>query len=148
MLRTPQHPVPCAGKHAPGVKRRKTCPLVPSAKRGKTYTRYQARENALRKSRIVLVRGKWSWLWLLRNSAFLSQFWPAHVVTRLNKILFEFIIICDPLQERLDFSCAMFGPDGGLVANAPHIPVHLGSMQETVQYQVCTNVFCWHLIRK
>jgi hypothetical protein len=39
-------------------------------------------------------------------------------------------------QERLDFSCAMFGPDGGLVANAPHIPVHLGSMQETVQYQV------------
>ena len=40
------------------------------------------------------------------------------------------------LQERLDFSCAMFGPDGGLVANAPHIPVHLGAMQETVQYQV------------
>ena len=30
----------------------------------------------------------------------------------------------------------MFGPDGGLVANAPHIPVHLGAMQETVQYQV------------
>ena len=35
----------------------------------------------------------------------------------------------------------MFGPDGGLVANAPHIPVHLGSMQETVQYQVWTIVF-------
>ncbi|KAH3776998.1 hypothetical protein DPMN_178432 [Dreissena polymorpha] len=31
----------------------------------------------------------------------------------------------------------MFGPDGGLVANAPHIPVHLGAMQEAVQYQVC-----------
>lgn len=30
----------------------------------------------------------------------------------------------------------MFGPDGGLVANAPHIPVHLGAMQETVQYQL------------
>ena len=47
---------------------------------------------------------------------------------------------CDlapPPQERLDFSCAMFGPDGGLVANAPHIPVHLGAMQEAVQYQVC-----------
>ncbi|KAK3716068.1 hypothetical protein QZH41_007239 [Actinostola sp. cb2023] len=42
----------------------------------------------------------------------------------------------DRIQERLDFSCAMFGPDGGLVANAPHIPVHLGSMQETVKYQV------------
>ncbi|KAH3776973.1 hypothetical protein DPMN_178407 [Dreissena polymorpha] len=30
----------------------------------------------------------------------------------------------------------MFGPDGGLVANAPHIPVHLGAMQEAVQYQM------------
>ncbi|KAK3086761.1 hypothetical protein FSP39_022921 [Pinctada imbricata] len=40
------------------------------------------------------------------------------------------------IKERLDFSCAMFGYDGGLVANAPHIPVHLGAMQETVQYQM------------
>ncbi|XP_014668394.1 PREDICTED: 5-oxoprolinase-like [Priapulus caudatus] len=40
------------------------------------------------------------------------------------------------IKERLDFSCAMFGPDGGLVANAPHIPVHLGAMQETVQFQL------------
>ncbi|XP_077982211.1 5-oxoprolinase-like isoform X2 [Glandiceps talaboti] len=40
------------------------------------------------------------------------------------------------IKERLDFSCAMFGPDGGLVANAPHIPVHLGAMQETVQFQM------------
>lgn len=40
------------------------------------------------------------------------------------------------VQERLDFSCALFGPDGGLVCNAPHIPVHLGAMQEAVQYQV------------
>lgn len=40
------------------------------------------------------------------------------------------------IKERLDFSCAVFGPDGGLVSNAPHIPVHLGAMQETVQYQV------------
>ena len=30
------------------------------------------------------------------------------------------------IKERLDFSCALFGPNGGLVANAPHIPVHLG----------------------
>eukprot|EP00112_Aurelia_sp_Birch-Aquarium-sp1_P015543 Seg3453.3 transcript_id=Seg3453.3/GoldUCD/mRNA.D3Y31 product=5-oxoprolinase protein_id=Seg3453.3/GoldUCD/D3Y31 len=42
------------------------------------------------------------------------------------------------IKERLDFSCAMFGPDGGLVANAPHIPVHLGAMQETVKYQIKT----------
>lgn len=40
------------------------------------------------------------------------------------------------IKERLDFSCALFGPDGGLVSNAPHIPVHLGAMQETVQYQL------------
>lgn len=40
------------------------------------------------------------------------------------------------IKERLDFSCAVFGPDGGLVSNAPHIPVHLGAMQEAVQYQV------------
>ncbi|KAJ3296893.1 hypothetical protein HK104_001044 [Borealophlyctis nickersoniae] len=40
------------------------------------------------------------------------------------------------IKERLDFSCALFGPDGGLVANAPHIPVHLGSMQEAVRWQM------------
>ena len=37
------------------------------------------------------------------------------------------------IKERLDFSCAIFGPRGDLVANAPHIPIHLGSMGETVQ---------------
>ena len=36
------------------------------------------------------------------------------------------------IKERLDFSCALFGPDGGLVANAPHVPVHLGAMSSTV----------------
>ena len=36
------------------------------------------------------------------------------------------------IKERLDFSCALFDPDGGLIANAPHIPVHLGSMGESV----------------
>ena len=40
------------------------------------------------------------------------------------------------IKERLDFSCALFSPDGGLVANAPHIPVHLGSMQEAVRWQM------------
>ena len=42
------------------------------------------------------------------------------------------------IKERLDFSCALFGPDGGLVSNAPHIPVHLGAMQSTVRYQMTT----------
>ncbi|KAF4620213.1 hypothetical protein G7Y89_g14609 [Cudoniella acicularis] len=39
------------------------------------------------------------------------------------------------IKERLDFSCALFGPDGGLVANAPHVPVHLGSMEHAVRFQ-------------
>jgi 5-oxoprolinase (ATP-hydrolysing) len=37
------------------------------------------------------------------------------------------------IKERLDFSCAIFDADGGLVANAPHLPVHLGSMGASVQ---------------
>jgi 5-oxoprolinase (ATP-hydrolysing) len=37
------------------------------------------------------------------------------------------------IKERLDFSCAIFDTGGQLVANAPHIPVHLGSMGESVQ---------------
>ncbi len=36
------------------------------------------------------------------------------------------------IKERLDFSCALFDEQGRLVANAPHIPVHLGSMSESV----------------
>ncbi len=37
------------------------------------------------------------------------------------------------IKERLDFSCAIFDPEGGLVANAPHVPVHLGAMGESVR---------------
>lgn len=37
------------------------------------------------------------------------------------------------IKERLDFSCALFDGDGNLVANAPHVPVHLGSMSESVR---------------
>jgi 5-oxoprolinase (ATP-hydrolysing) len=37
------------------------------------------------------------------------------------------------IRERLDFSCALFEKDGSLVANAPHIPVHLGAMSESVR---------------
>lgn len=39
------------------------------------------------------------------------------------------------IKERLDFSCAIFDPDGNLVANAPHIPVHLGAMGAAVRWQ-------------
>jgi 5-oxoprolinase (ATP-hydrolysing) len=34
------------------------------------------------------------------------------------------------IKERLDFSCALFDASGALVANAPHMPVHLGSMSD------------------
>ncbi|MDB5710138.1 MAG: N-methylhydantoinase [Sphingomonas bacterium] len=37
------------------------------------------------------------------------------------------------IRERLDFSCALFDRDGNLIANAPHIPVHLGSMGESIR---------------
>jgi 5-oxoprolinase (ATP-hydrolysing) len=40
------------------------------------------------------------------------------------------------IKERLDFSCALFGPNGELVANAPHLPVHLGAMSEAVKEQM------------
>jgi 5-oxoprolinase (ATP-hydrolysing) len=43
------------------------------------------------------------------------------------------------IKERLDFSCALFDPTGNLVANAPHIPVHLGSMGESVATVVREN---------
>jgi 5-oxoprolinase (ATP-hydrolysing) len=37
------------------------------------------------------------------------------------------------IKERLDFSCALFDADGALIANAPHMPVHLGSMGDSVR---------------
>lgn len=37
------------------------------------------------------------------------------------------------IKERLDFSCALFDADGALIANAPHVPVHLGAMSESVR---------------
>ncbi|MBN2163903.1 MAG: hydantoinase B/oxoprolinase family protein [Pontiellaceae bacterium] len=43
------------------------------------------------------------------------------------------------VKERLDFSCAIFDPAGGLVVNAPHIPVHLGAMGETVKRILADN---------
>jgi 5-oxoprolinase (ATP-hydrolysing) len=43
------------------------------------------------------------------------------------------------VKERLDFSCAIFTADGRLVANAPHVPVHLGAMEETVRATIDAN---------
>ncbi|WP_417823139.1 hydantoinase B/oxoprolinase family protein [Thalassospira lucentensis] len=44
------------------------------------------------------------------------------------------------IKERLDFSCALFDQEGLLIANAPHMPVHLGSMGESVQAVMRNNV--------
>ena len=43
------------------------------------------------------------------------------------------------IKERLDFSCALFDGDGNLVANAPHVPVHLGAMSESVKSIIDSN---------
>jgi len=43
------------------------------------------------------------------------------------------------IKERLDFSCALFDRDGNLIANAPHMPVHLGSMGESVRRVIADN---------
>ncbi len=43
------------------------------------------------------------------------------------------------IKERLDFSCALFDGHGNLVANAPHVPVHLGAMSESVKSIISAN---------
>ena len=43
------------------------------------------------------------------------------------------------IKERLDFSCALFSAEGHLIANAPHMPVHLGSMGESIQTVIQEN---------
>ncbi|KAH7029536.1 Hydantoinase B/oxoprolinase-domain-containing protein [Microdochium trichocladiopsis] len=48
---------------------------------------------------------------------------------------FQKTAVSTNIKERLDFSCAMFSPEGRLVANAPHVPVHLGSMEYAVRFQ-------------
>jgi 5-oxoprolinase (ATP-hydrolysing) len=43
------------------------------------------------------------------------------------------------IKERLDFSCAVFDSGGALIANAPHMPVHLGSMSESIRTVIARN---------
>ncbi len=50
-------------------------------------------------------------------------------------VLLQSTSISLSIKERLDFSCSLHSADGGLVANAPHIPIHLGSMADAVKYQ-------------
>ncbi|MFJ1298693.1 hydantoinase B/oxoprolinase family protein [Pseudomonadota bacterium AL_CKDN230030165-1A_HGKHYDSX7] len=48
------------------------------------------------------------------------------------------------IKERLDFSCAIFDAEGNLIANAPHMPVHLGSMGESIKTVMNANAGAMH----
>jgi 5-oxoprolinase (ATP-hydrolysing) len=61
------------------------------------------------------------------NNLFMS------IATQMGTVL-QRTAMSTNIRERRDFSCAIFDRDGGLVANAPHIPVHLGAMGESVRH--------------
>jgi 5-oxoprolinase (ATP-hydrolysing) len=63
----------------------------------------------------------------LFNHAFMS------IAGRMGSVL-QRTALSTNIKERLDFSCAIFDAAGNLVANAPHIPVHLGAMGESVRH--------------
>jgi len=54
------------------------------------------------------------------------------IATKMGDIL-QKTAVSTNIKERLDFSCAIFDKDGNLISNAPHIPVHLGSMSSVVK---------------
>ena len=84
-------------------------------------TRYQARENThaigTQVDPIMLE---------IFNNLFMS------IAEQMGFVL-EQTAVSVNIKERLDFSCAIFDPSGNLVANAPHMPVHLGSMSESIK---------------
>jgi 5-oxoprolinase (ATP-hydrolysing) len=55
-----------------------------------------------------------------------------HIAEQMGTVL-QFTALSVNIRERLDFSCALFDHEGRLVSNAPHMPVHLGSMGESVR---------------
>ena len=55
-----------------------------------------------------------------------------HIAEQMGTVL-QMTSLSVNIRERLDFSCALFDADGRLVSNAPHMPVHLGSMGESVR---------------
>jgi len=69
-----------------------------------------------------------------RDPVFLALFANTFmsIAERMGGVL-ERVSLSTSIKERLDFSCAVFDGDGRLVANAPHIPVHLGAMGESVR---------------
>jgi 5-oxoprolinase (ATP-hydrolysing) len=61
------------------------------------------------------------------NSLFMS------VAEQMGQVL-RLTSVSTNIRDRLDFSCAIFDREGALVANAPHVPVHLGAMGDTVRH--------------
>jgi 5-oxoprolinase (ATP-hydrolysing) len=57
------------------------------------------------------------------------------IAEEMGKVL-QKISISTNIRERLDFSCGIFDWEGKLLANAPHLPVHLGSMETAVTEQI------------
>lgn len=70
---------------------------------------------------------------IIQLSVFSHRFMS--IAEQMGRIL-QRTAVSTNIKERLDYSCAMFDSQGHLVANAPHIPVHLGAMQEAVKYQI------------
>ncbi|VAW83942.1 5-oxoprolinase, HyuA-like domain / 5-oxoprolinase, HyuB-like domain [hydrothermal vent metagenome] len=103
----------------------------------------------------LVVEPGWQVMLSANNDLILSRIFPLCQTTAIGKqrdpILLEvfnnlFMSIAEQMgvtlqntatsvniKERLDFSCALFDKKGNLIANAPHIPVHLGSMSESVR---------------
>ncbi|MDH3349649.1 MAG: hydantoinase B/oxoprolinase family protein, partial [Desulfobulbaceae bacterium] len=69
----------------------------------------------------------------IQLAIFSNQFMS--IAEQMGRIL-QKTAISTNIKERLDFSCAIFDSSGGLVANAPHVPVHLGAMSEAVRRQI------------
>lgn len=57
------------------------------------------------------------------------------IAEQMGRVL-QNISVSANIKERLDFSCAIFSPDGSLVANAPHVPAMIGSMGFAVKSQI------------
>ncbi len=66
----------------------------------------------------------------VKNAVFSNRF--GFIASRMGEMLKKSAVSTN-IKERLDFSCAIFDPKGNLIANAPHIPVHLGSMGSVVR---------------
>jgi 5-oxoprolinase (ATP-hydrolysing) len=94
-------------------------------------------ENADVPGRMIVANGQAT----RRSSAITTERHPVHLeifnnifmsIAQQMGVTLEKTSYSVNMKERLDFSCAIFDRDGGLIANAPHIPVHLGSMSDSV----------------